>query len=335
MPRRRGTAATASERSLSTPSASRRGARPAARPRPRPRCGACAAYSLPGLPEPDDQPDPGRAAACSTGLGGRLPGRLRSRRLGRRLAARAASAAGASPPSPRRPRQPQRPRRPRPRHSPSAFLGSARGDEPVTRRCRVDVTGDAVGQVRSLTTDDVAELESLMSTSMTYGIVAGVALTVRLTTSSTTTPPWPRPRRLADDLDRDVDGDGLVAVDELEVDVMNGAADGMALQSLASAVWLSPSTQVEQGVEAGGTGQGGAQFAPVDGHRDRVGAVAVDDAGDAARSVRRRPARAEPRSVRDSAARRTSAMGRVPSKTEKMGAERSTGSAGYQPKVPL
>ena len=89
--------------------------------------------------------------------------------------------------------------------------------------------------------------------------------------------------RLALDDDRDLDGQLFVSADEHEVDVAHRVADRVPLEVLDDRqLRLAVDLQVEQGVEARVGGQRRPQVTPVDRHRDRVGAVAVDHGRDLA-----------------------------------------------------
>ncbi len=87
--------------------------------------------------------------------------------------------------------------------------------------------------------------------------------------------------RLADQNDRHVGRDHLIATNDLEVDVGHRLGDRVSLHLAGQRqVGRALCHEGEQLVRAGLTVEGDAQLAGAHSDRDRVGPVAVDDAGD-------------------------------------------------------
>ena len=141
-----------------------------------------------------------------------------------------------------------------------------------------------VGSVRSDTRTCPPMVSALMSASMAEGMAVGSALMAQrehLLVDQTVA--VLDLERLADEDDRHVGADDLVAADDDEVHVGHRLGHGVALH-LAGQGEVRARTGVER-QELVGPGlavEGDAQLAGHDGHRQRVGPVAVDDGGDLA-----------------------------------------------------
>ena len=130
--------------------------------------------------------------------------------------------------------------------------------------------------------DVVSGCMSVMSITNSLGMLFGVQLTsMRVDGCIDQTAVGSDGLGLAVEVHVDVDGDLLVHVDLEEIDVVDGAPDGVTLHLLHHGrVAGATDLQGEHGVGAGGAAEGQAQLAALDRDADGLHAVAVQDAGD-------------------------------------------------------